>query len=290
MRREQREAKAVHGSIGLEEHPDVGTRLLRRFDPPVPDVVDAGMGVLYQPAARAHRQKEHGIPPGDLAAPGGEEDLRAAAFGIACDVGHVRASELVQMREEAPKDGIFSCDVGGQVIAAVDAVADAFGEQRPVGRKHLSPVVTTGRMAVQRGEKRANRFGRAAQLLVRGVGREPLLEHEQLPVSAGPRQGQTGELDAERIVYPLAHLTGIGTRQAERVPSQACKNGILYGLPPFKVSRQFFGRQVVQAPYFGQVPAVGVGRIVRAHGRRFAVSAPARREQEQDGRTDGQYG
>lgn len=97
-------------------------------------------------------QKEHGIPPGDLAAPGGEEDLRAAAFGIACDVGHVRASELVQMREEAPKDGIFSCDVGGQVIAAVDAVADAFGEQRPVGRKHLSPVVTTGRMAVQRGE------------------------------------------------------------------------------------------------------------------------------------------
>lgn len=64
-------------------------------------------------------------------------------------------------------------------------------------------------------------------------------------------------------MYPLAHLTGIGTRQAERVPSQACKNGILYGLPPFKVSRQFFGRQVVQAPYFGQVPAVGVGRINR---------------------------
>ena len=92
------------------------------------NVIDADLHVLYLSAVGTHRQIEHRFPVGDLLAFGGKEQLRAAAFGVARDVGRVLAVKIVQMGKECPEEGVFFPDVRGQVFAAVYAFPEGFGE------------------------------------------------------------------------------------------------------------------------------------------------------------------
>ena len=156
---------------------------------------------------------------------------------------------------------------------AVYAVADSFGEERPVFREYLPLVAPDCRTAVQRGEKRTDVFGCPVQLFVLAVWRALFFERQKFLIGARLREGQARELDTDGVVQPGALFAKVGMGRGERVLLKPGKNGILHGLPPADVSRQGRERGIGLPPYIGQILPVDSGRVVGCLDRRFAVSA-----------------